>query len=161
MTNKGFLNRSSVITLQTNANSENARSRMEASSAGKHEYGDTGSWVKYWARLGCWISPRYGPFSPGTRFETYKPFISLILTIFWAAVNRGYWISGYGGTPVFECTVNSTANFCIFGQSMGWKTHCDTFTSGREHFMRPEWQMLKSQSSDMRQHAVRCKAAVS
>jgi hypothetical protein len=25
------------------------------------------------ARLGCWISPCYGPFSLGARFETYKP----------------------------------------------------------------------------------------
>jgi hypothetical protein len=27
-------------------------------------------------RLGFWISPRYGPFSLGARFETYEPFIS-------------------------------------------------------------------------------------
>jgi hypothetical protein len=28
--------------------------------------------------LGCWISPYYGPFSLGARFETYETFISLI-----------------------------------------------------------------------------------
>jgi hypothetical protein len=34
------------------------------------------------ARLGCWISPRYGPFSLGARFETYEPFIYLIFQFF-------------------------------------------------------------------------------
>jgi hypothetical protein len=38
--------------------------------------------VKYWARLGCWISPCYGPFSLGGSFEIYKPFISLISHFF-------------------------------------------------------------------------------
>jgi hypothetical protein len=51
---------------------------MEVSSAGKRGYGDKGRFVKYWARLGCWISPFYGPFSLGARFETYKLFIYLI-----------------------------------------------------------------------------------
>jgi len=32
--------------------------------------------------LGCWISPCYGPFSLGARFENYEPFISLIFQIF-------------------------------------------------------------------------------
>jgi hypothetical protein len=45
---------------------------------GKRENGDKGRRVEYWARLGYWISPRYGPFSLGARFETYEPFISLI-----------------------------------------------------------------------------------
>jgi hypothetical protein len=36
----------------------------------------------YWARLCCWISPCYDPFSLGVRFETYVPFISLILNFF-------------------------------------------------------------------------------
>jgi hypothetical protein len=45
---------------------------------GSVEYGDKGGRVKYWARLGCWISPCYGPFSHEARFETYEPFISLI-----------------------------------------------------------------------------------
>jgi hypothetical protein len=46
---------------------------------------------KYWARLGCWISPCYGTFWLGARFETYEPFISLIFQfVFRAAVNRGY-----------------------------------------------------------------------
>jgi hypothetical protein len=66
----------------TNANSENARSRMVASSAGKREYGGKGRSVKYWARLGCWISSCYGLFSLRARLETSEPFISLILH-FW------------------------------------------------------------------------------
>jgi hypothetical protein len=80
---------------------------MEASYAGKREYGGKGRWVKYWACLGCWISPRYGPSSLGARFETYKPFISLIFNFFfsprWTADNWkcGYCISGYGG---HDCT---------------------------------------------------------
>jgi hypothetical protein len=32
--------------------------------------------------LGCWISPCYGPFSFGARFETYEPVISLIFQFF-------------------------------------------------------------------------------
>jgi hypothetical protein len=32
-------------------NSENARSRMGAISAEKHEKGGKGRWVKYWARV--------------------------------------------------------------------------------------------------------------
>jgi hypothetical protein len=51
---------------------------MKATSAGKREYGGKGRRVNYWARLGCWISPCYGPFSLGARFETYEPVISLI-----------------------------------------------------------------------------------
>jgi hypothetical protein len=49
---------------------------------GKREYGGKEKSVKYWATLGCWISPCYGPFSLGARFETYEPFISLIFTFF-------------------------------------------------------------------------------
>jgi len=41
----------------TNSNSENARSRIGGKFAGKRGYGDKGIWVKYWVRLGCWISP--------------------------------------------------------------------------------------------------------
>jgi len=52
----------------TNSNSENARSRMVVSFAGKRGCGDKGRWVKYWACLGCWISPFYGQFSLGARF---------------------------------------------------------------------------------------------
>jgi hypothetical protein len=55
---------------------------MEASSAAKREYGGKGRWVKYQARLGCWISLFYGPFSLCAHFETYEPFISLIFKIF-------------------------------------------------------------------------------
>jgi hypothetical protein len=39
--------------------------------------------VKYWAHLGYWISPCYGLFLLGTRFETHEPFISLILQFYW------------------------------------------------------------------------------
>jgi hypothetical protein len=55
---------------------------MEASSAGKHEYRGKGRLVKYWAHLGCWISPFYGLFSHGGRFETYETFIYLIFKFF-------------------------------------------------------------------------------
>jgi hypothetical protein len=34
------------------------------------------------ACLACWISPCYGPFLFGMRFETYEPFISLIFHFF-------------------------------------------------------------------------------
>jgi hypothetical protein len=57
-------------------------------------------WVKYWARLGCWISQCYGPFSLGARFETYGVHFFNFQIFFRAAVNRGYWISGYRGTPL-------------------------------------------------------------
>jgi len=81
--NKGFLNTNTAITqplLLTATTLE----------AGKRGYGDTGRWVKYWTRLGCWISSCYGPFSLEARFETYEPFISLIfLFCFRAAVNGG------------------------------------------------------------------------
>jgi hypothetical protein len=55
---------------------------MEAGSAEKREYGDKGKWVKYWAHLGYWISPCYGPFSLGTRFETYETFLYFIFNFF-------------------------------------------------------------------------------
>jgi hypothetical protein len=55
---------------------------MEASSAGEREYGGKGRLVNYWARLGCLISPYYGPFSLGGHFETYEPFIYLIFSFF-------------------------------------------------------------------------------
>jgi hypothetical protein len=51
---------------------------MEASSAGKRQYGDKGRWVKYWAHLGRWISPCYSLFSLAGCFEIYEPFFSLI-----------------------------------------------------------------------------------
>jgi hypothetical protein len=55
---------------------------MVASSAEKREYGGKGRLVKYWARLGRWISRYYGPFSLDALFETYEPFISLIFKFF-------------------------------------------------------------------------------
>ena len=66
----------------TNVNSRNARSRMKTSSAGKYGCSDKGRWVKYWACLGCWISPCYGLYSLGMHFETYEQFISLIFQFF-------------------------------------------------------------------------------
>jgi hypothetical protein len=45
--------------------------------------------MKYRTRLGCWISPYYGPFSPVARFETHERFIYLNLQFWGAAVNRG------------------------------------------------------------------------
>jgi hypothetical protein len=65
-----------------NLNNMNARSTMEAISAGKHGYGDKGRRAKYWASLGCWISPCYGSFMLGTCFETDKPFIFLTFKYF-------------------------------------------------------------------------------
>jgi hypothetical protein len=65
-----------------NVNSTNTRSTMEAISAGKHGYGDKERRAKYWARLGCWISLCYGPFTRLARFETDKPFIFLIFKFF-------------------------------------------------------------------------------
>jgi hypothetical protein len=50
--------------------------------AGKRGYGEKGRRVKYWAHLGCWISPCYGRFSRDARFETYELFISLIFQKF-------------------------------------------------------------------------------
>jgi hypothetical protein len=55
---------------------------MDTRSVGKREYGDKVKRVNYWARLGCRISPCYGPFSLGGRFETYEIFISLIFKFF-------------------------------------------------------------------------------
>jgi len=57
MVNKGFLNKNTAITRQL---IRTART-LEADGgkfAGKRGYGDKGTWVKYWARLGCCISPR-------------------------------------------------------------------------------------------------------
>jgi hypothetical protein len=70
---------------------------------GKRVYGGKGRRVKCCARLGCRISPCYGPFALGGRFYNYEPFISLILHFFFrAALNIEYCISGYGGTTVFH-----------------------------------------------------------
>jgi len=52
----------------TNSNSENARSRMVASLRGRVGTGTKEDESSIWARLGCWVSPCYGPFSLGARF---------------------------------------------------------------------------------------------
>jgi hypothetical protein len=39
-----------------------------------------------WARLGCCISPCYGPFSLGTRFETYELLFHQFSNFFQATV---------------------------------------------------------------------------
>jgi hypothetical protein len=44
--------------------------------------------------LGCWISPCYGPFSLGARYDTYEPFISSIFKFF----------SGRGKPQIVETT---------------------------------------------------------
>jgi hypothetical protein len=48
---------------------------MGAIFAVKFGYGDEGRGVNKSARLGCWVSPCYGPFSPVGRLETYEKFI--------------------------------------------------------------------------------------
>ena len=66
---------------------------------------DKGKWVKYWERLGCWISPRYDPFSLGARFEIYEPFISLIFQPFFSG--RGQpWITETSDTESAETAVH-------------------------------------------------------
>jgi hypothetical protein len=54
---------------------------MEASSTEKRWYGGRGRRVR-WARLGCWISQCFDPFSLGALFETYEPFIALVFKFF-------------------------------------------------------------------------------
>jgi hypothetical protein len=67
-------------------------------------------WFKYWACVGCWISPCYDPFLLGTCFEIYELFISLIFQIFRSAVNHGYWIRGYGCPPIFSRVMGLAQN---------------------------------------------------
>jgi hypothetical protein len=73
---------------------------MEASSVGKCEYGGKERCVKDWALLGCWISPCYGPFSLGGRFENHEPFIYLILQIYFSGHGTplilNQWVRGHG-----------------------------------------------------------------
>jgi hypothetical protein len=77
---------------------------MVASSAGKSGYGGTERRVKYWARLGCWFSPCYGPFSLGAHFETYEPFISWNFKFF----------SGRGKPRVLNQCVQRHDSFVFF-----------------------------------------------
>jgi hypothetical protein len=55
--------------------------------------------------LGCWISPRYGQFSLGARFETHEAFISSNFQIVLrTAANRGYRVPPlliFSGGPTF------------------------------------------------------------
>jgi hypothetical protein len=60
--------------------------------------------------LGCWISPCYGPFSLGTRFETYEPFISLIFQI----------VSGCSAPQITETADTESAD-------MGVRLHIQNF----------------------------------
>jgi hypothetical protein len=84
--------------------------------------GTKGKWLKYWARLGswisacygpfyngarlgCWISACYGPFYNGARFETYEPFISLIFIFFSGGGEPrilNQWIRGHTCTYIFQ-----------------------------------------------------------
>jgi len=65
-----------------NMATENASSTMVASLWRSVGTGTKGRWIKYWAHLGCWIPPCYGPFSVEVHFETYEPFISLFFQFF-------------------------------------------------------------------------------
>jgi hypothetical protein len=77
--------------MATNAKSENAKSRMVASSVEKHECGGQRKMSQVLGAFGLLISSCYGPFLLGVCFETYEPFISLILkSFFQAAVNHRY-----------------------------------------------------------------------
>jgi hypothetical protein len=76
---------------------------MEESSLGKHEYRGKGRRVKYWALLSDWISPRYGLFLLGSRFETYEPFISLVLPFF-------FWGGGFSKLQVTETVDTGSAD---------------------------------------------------
>jgi hypothetical protein len=82
---------------------------MVARSAGKRGYGEKRK-VKYWARLGCWFSPCYGPFSLGARFETYETFIYLNFD-FWEGRGKprilNQWIRGH---DCIESCQNSHVN---------------------------------------------------
>jgi hypothetical protein len=89
---------------------------MVASYERKCEYGGEGRWVKYWAGLGCWISPCYSLLSLGACFETNELFISLIFKIFWGAlgtdsVDEGahrYFYVKY--SPASWCTIQQRGN---------------------------------------------------
>jgi hypothetical protein len=86
---------------------------MEASFVGKREYGGKGRWVKYWAHLGCWISPCYGPFSLGGRFETYEPFIYLIFNFFSGRGKPRITLSVGTGAHLYVVTVASSRTVFI------------------------------------------------
>jgi len=45
---------------------------------GKRGYTDKERLMEYWVRLCRCISPCYGPFCLGARFETYEPFLTFI-----------------------------------------------------------------------------------
>jgi hypothetical protein len=72
----------------TNAISENARGREQASSLGKREYG--GKQISQ-VLVAFGISTCYGQFSLGARFENHEPFISYFLNYFRTKCNCGSW----------------------------------------------------------------------
>jgi hypothetical protein len=80
--NKGFPNTNTAITRRLMRTARTIEAECWQVLWGKRTYGGKESWVKEWARLGCWMLPCYGPFSLGARFETYEPFISVISKIF-------------------------------------------------------------------------------
>jgi hypothetical protein len=64
---------------------------MEASSAGKREYGGKKKKMnQVLGAFGLLDLTVLWPFSLGGRFETYEPFIYLNFHFWGAAVNRGY-----------------------------------------------------------------------
>jgi hypothetical protein len=83
--------------------------RMLEAEWRQHEYGDKRRWVKYWARLGCWISPCYSLFwNVLWNLCTIYFFIQAAVTADnW---NRGYRISGYSGHTCI-CT-DSALKWC-------------------------------------------------
>jgi hypothetical protein len=63
-----------------------------------------------WARLGRWVSPCFGPFSLGGRFQTYEPSISVIFLFFSRGKPRilNQWIRGH------DCTFLRKYSFELF-----------------------------------------------
>ena len=75
-----LLNTNTTITRQLIRTARNLEAECWQVSV-KRGFGDKGRRVKDWARLGCYISPCYGPFSLGAGFETYETLVCLIFQI--------------------------------------------------------------------------------
>jgi hypothetical protein len=84
-----------------NTNSENARIRMEAGSARKHEYGGKGRKSKV---LGAFGLPYFSMLRAVLAWSAFWNLRNLYLfnsKMFRVAINRGYWTSGYGVRPIY------------------------------------------------------------
>jgi hypothetical protein len=113
--NKGLLNTNSAITRQlmrTARTLEAEWRQVLRGSVGRGTKEDESSAGRVWAAGFHDITAR----SRFARSETYEPFISLIFLFWGAAVNRGYCISGYGGTPVYVCV-------CVWEEGPNKHTH--------------------------------------